>query len=188
MSGETEQEKSGWTTDTLKYYVDQRFDAVQREVSLAFDAAQNAQSELALRLDERWQLHLEHAKDTQDLIRTDIKDRFAQADKALTSALAAQKEAVAKAEAAAEKRFDSVNEFRAQLSDQAQTFMTRTEANAIQERNQERLQDLTDRMNRDEGSNAGQALSKNGMFTVVGVAVAFLGLVIVFANYAAGRG
>jgi predicted PurR-regulated permease PerM len=36
-------------------------------------------------------------------------------------------EAVVKAELAAEKRLDSVNEFRGQLQDQAATFVTRTE-------------------------------------------------------------
>lgn len=51
-----------------------------------------------------------------------------EADKeAVSTALAAAKEAVAKAEAAAEERFRSVNEFRGQLSDQAVTFMPRSE-------------------------------------------------------------
>ena len=51
-----------------------------------------------------------------------------EADKeAVATALAAAKEAVTKAESAAEERFRSVNEFRAQLSDQAVTFMPRAE-------------------------------------------------------------
>jgi hypothetical protein len=50
------------------------------------------------------------------------------ADKAVQAALDAAKEAVTKAELAAEKRFDAVNEFRGQLTDQAQTFMPRAEA------------------------------------------------------------
>jgi hypothetical protein len=57
-----------------------------------------------------------------------IDRRFADADKALTAALNAAKEAVGKAETAATKRFESVNEFRAQLSDQVATFLPRTEA------------------------------------------------------------
>lgn len=43
------------------------------------------------------------------------------------SALASSKEAVTKAESATEKRFDSVNEFRATLTDQASRFVTRKE-------------------------------------------------------------
>jgi hypothetical protein len=53
--------------------------------------------------------------------------RFDAQEKAVAAALAAAKEAVAKAEAAAEKRFDSVNEFRAALKDQQGTLIPRTE-------------------------------------------------------------
>ena len=63
---------------------------------------------------------------------------FAAAEKAVAAALAAQEKAtqaafaaantaVSKAELAGEKRFDSVNEFRAQLKDQAATLSTRAE-------------------------------------------------------------
>ena len=48
-------------------------------------------------------------------------------EKATAAALAAAKEAVAKAESASEKRFESVNEFRGQLRDQAASFITRDE-------------------------------------------------------------
>ena len=50
------------------------------------------------------------------------------ADRAVVAALEAADKAVAKAELASEKRFDSVNEFRAQLRDQAATFIPRIEA------------------------------------------------------------
>jgi hypothetical protein len=52
---------------------------------------------------------------------------FTAQEKAIAAALTAADRAVAKAEIASEKRFDSVNEFRAQLSDQAQTFLPRAE-------------------------------------------------------------
>lgn len=42
--------------------------------------------------------------------------------------------AVLKAEDASEKRFESVNEFRAQLNDQATTFVTRRELEAVSEK------------------------------------------------------
>ncbi len=54
--------------------------------------------------------------------------RFDAQEKAVAAALAAAKEAVTKAEVAAEKRFDSVNEFRNTLKDQTGTFVTRNEA------------------------------------------------------------
>lgn len=50
------------------------------------------------------------------------------ADKAVAAALAGQKEAVTKAEVAAEKRFESVNEFRSTLSDQQRMLLPRLEA------------------------------------------------------------
>ena len=56
-----------------------------------------------------------------------IAAAFAAQEKATAAALAAAKEAVAKAEVASDKRFESVNEFRGQLKDQATTFMPRTE-------------------------------------------------------------
>lgn len=56
------------------------------------------------------------------------QQRFEGQEKAVSAALQAQKEAVTKAEVAAEKRFESVNEFRQQLSDQAASFMPRREA------------------------------------------------------------
>ena len=56
------------------------------------------------------------------------EQRFLSSQLAVDNALNAAKEAVRKAEIAAEKRFDSVNEFRATLSDQQRTLMPRVEA------------------------------------------------------------
>jgi hypothetical protein len=58
------------------------------------------------------------------------EQRFAAQEKAVKDALTGSEKAVAKAEIAAEKRFDSQNEFRAQLADQAGTFIPRLEAEA----------------------------------------------------------
>jgi|ERR1043166_1354888 cytochrome c biogenesis protein ResB len=54
--------------------------------------------------------------------------RFEAQEKAVAAAWDAAREARNKAEASAEKRFDSVNEFRNTLKDQQLTLMTRTEA------------------------------------------------------------
>ena len=56
------------------------------------------------------------------------EQRFLDQEKAVMLAMAAAKEAVAKAEAASEKRFDSVNEFRATLGDQQRNLMPRAES------------------------------------------------------------
>ena len=65
--------------------------------------------------------------------------RFEAQEKAVAAALAAAKEAVAKAEGAAEKRFDSVNEFRSTLKDQQSTLITRNEVDV-------RLKSLDDKI------------------------------------------
>jgi preprotein translocase subunit SecF len=68
------------------------------------------------------------------------QQRFDAQEKATANAFESAKEAVLKAEAAAKDRFESVNEFRAQLGDQAATFMRRTEAEARMDAGDERLQ------------------------------------------------
>lgn len=50
-------------------------------------------------------------------------------EKAVTSAMVSADRAVSKVETANDKRFESVNEFRAQLADQAAGFLPRNEAN-----------------------------------------------------------
>ncbi len=58
------------------------------------------------------------------------EDRFKATDEKTSLALAGSEKAVTKAEAATEKRFDAVNEFRGTLSDQAASLLPRAEANA----------------------------------------------------------
>jgi len=57
-----------------------------------------------------------------------LDERSTQQGTAVRDALQAAEKAVTKAEVAAERRFEAVNEFRGQLSDQAGTFMPRSEA------------------------------------------------------------
>lgn len=57
-----------------------------------------------------------------------VNDKFANA-----------KEAVVKAEVAAEKRFDSINEFRAQLRDQQNTFLTKGEYSGVHKSLEEKV-------------------------------------------------
>jgi hypothetical protein len=58
------------------------------------------------------------------------EDRFTAMDEKTGLALTSSKEAVAKAETATEKRFDSVNEFRGQQKDMMTSFASRVEVNA----------------------------------------------------------
>jgi hypothetical protein len=69
------------------------------------------------------------------------EDRFNAVDEKTTLALSTSKEANNKSEAATEKRFDSHNEFRGQLKDQAATFMPRAEADARFKSIEEKIED-----------------------------------------------
>jgi ferritin-like metal-binding protein YciE len=60
-----------------------------------------------------------------------VKEAFAAQKEAINAALASADRAVSKAEIASEKRFEGVNEFRAQLGDQQRTLMPRAEAEKI---------------------------------------------------------
>jgi len=138
MSGETETQVSGWTTDTLRAHFielmderDKRFadhiEATERALLLALEGANEKVAEADRRYAEG------RASDTQRLteLANEREKRQEQAHEsarqAVQAALTAAKEAVDKAELAAERRFASVNEFRAQLSDQALTFLPRQE-------------------------------------------------------------
>ncbi len=61
----------------------------------------------------------------------DRERMFATLTSTFNAAMEAHRLAVSKAEAAVEKRFDAVNEFRAQLGDQSRTLMPRPEAEVL---------------------------------------------------------
>jgi hypothetical protein len=65
---------------------------------------------------------------------------------AVDAALIAANQATAKAEAATDIRFQSVNEFRGQLADQATRFITRVEVEAAITRNTERIAELATKL------------------------------------------
>lgn len=71
---------------------------------------------------------LEALREVSDERDRRYEDRFTAMDEKTGLALTSSKEAVQKAEIATEKRFDSVNEFRGSLKDQAATLLTRAEA------------------------------------------------------------
>lgn len=76
-----------------------------------------------------------------------IERRFNDQAKAIDAALAAAEKAVTKAEVSTEKRFDSVNEFRQTLSDQAASFMTRIEFMAMHNSLQDKVNLVTKTQN-----------------------------------------
>jgi len=65
-------------------------------------------------------LHIERVLEERDI---QYQQRFDAQEKAVIAALAAADRANTKAELAADKRFDAVNEFRQTLTDQTATFI-----------------------------------------------------------------
>jgi hypothetical protein len=104
--------------------------------------------------------------------------RFAAQEEAVAAALQAAKEAVNKAEAAAEKRFDSVNEFRAQLTDQANTFIPRLEAEQRLGQQADRLAELQSRMDTKEGHSGGASKVNSGLMSVGALLIAAIAVVV----------
>jgi len=83
--------------------------------------------------------------------------------------MVAAKEAVDRAAAATEKRFESVNEFRQTLSDQTNSFVSRNEYNAALSASVQRSEALATRIAAIEGRNLGA--SDLGSKIIAGAAV-----------------
>jgi hypothetical protein len=99
----------GWTLDSLA-------SALQRQID-----------DLRAMLDERYATQT-RAVDAAFLAQsTAMATALTAAERLVQTAASATEKAIGKAELAGDKRFESVNEFRGQLRDQAATFLPRTE-------------------------------------------------------------
>jgi hypothetical protein len=111
------------------------------------------------------------------------QQRFDASEQAVNAALAAAEKAVGKAETAAEKRFDAVNEFRGQLSDQARDFMPRKEAELQLGALQERLVSVEKLGARDAGDRVGGDRIIGMLFGVAGLIVAVSTVIIAVVTH-----
>lgn len=89
--------------------------------------------------------------------------------------------AISKTESAVEKRFESVNEFRAQLSDQAGRFMPREVADSQLDEIKKQLSALTQRVDITQGKTQGTNLTIGYMVTA---ATLVISIVVLLANNA----
>ncbi len=121
---EAEQQISGWTVDTLHEHFQKQLDNI------------------AVLLSERYATQTKAIDAAFVAQQTAMQTAFTAADRAVQAALDAAKEAVAKQDAASEKRFESVNEFRAQLGDQVRTFAPREFVEGQLSAIDKRLQDM----------------------------------------------
>ena len=97
---------------------------------------------------------------TSDQLRNE--QRFIAQEKAVEAALSSAKTATEKAETAAERRFDSVNEFRAALSTQQSTYITRIEVKTTTDNQSSKIDTIA--------SNQGACVTRVEMFSWVAVA------------------
>lgn len=116
---------------------------------------------------------------TFDTLLAHLEGQIKAVESAADNRFLGQGEALAKAETASEKRFDSVNEFRGTLSDQARQQMPRGEAEQAIKANSDKTDVLAIRLERIEGRGAGLSA---GWAIVLGVA----GLVSMMASVAMG--
>jgi hypothetical protein len=161
MSGETQEQVSGWTVDTLRAHLlarlDDQRDALRREIADQHDFTRTQIADLrasSLMTTSDLRLSVRQQADDQKAM---LNERYETQTKALDAAFKAAEQAVAvalanaaqatqKAEAAADKRFESVNEFRQSLADQTRLFLTRTEYDSAHTSVLERVNQLSERM------------------------------------------
>lgn len=113
-----------------------------------------------------------------DTLKEYFERRITDQDKAVQAALIAAKEAVIKAETATEKRFESVNEFRAQLADQSSTLMPRQEYSVQHKALEDRVTDLNDRMNKNDGAKQGSDITIGKIYAAIAAVGGVIGILV----------
>jgi hypothetical protein len=104
-----------------------------------------------------------------------IELRFTEQKSATAAALAAADRAVQKAETAAEKRFESVNEFRNTLGDQQRNLMPRSEVDVLVKGLESKVEGLKEQVNQIHDE-------RRGVVGGWGYAVGVIGFVLTLAN------
>jgi chromosome segregation ATPase len=98
--------------------------------------------------------------------------RFAAQEKAVAAAMAASQAAIDKAESAAQRRFEGVNEFRNTLSDQQRTLIPRAEAEVRISAIEKQLDTLRDELTSVRARSLGVAAGWGWAVGVVGIVIA----------------
>lgn len=181
-SSETNVPVHEWSTGTLKIYHDDKINAVQLVAEAEFKRVDSDIDKLNTLLDER-SVAQEKAVNAALISAKEAVDRAAVAqEKAIGAALTATQEAIGKSDTATEKRFESVNEFRKTLSDQTGTFLPRPEYSAQHKALEDRVTDLTNRMNLTAGEKQGSDITIGKIYAAIGVVGAILGILVLLAN------
>lgn len=171
----------------------QRVDALDQRLHRQFDA-----------IDSAWRDMLGALSDSVEqrfaALHALMEHRFSATEAASAAALSSAKEAVTVANTANEKRFESINEFRGQLADQAGTFLPRSEAQVVADGFNEKVQSLETRLNQmilsierinaaQSGANSERAEIRDrsvSMQTLIGTVIGVVVFVIVVAGFVIG--
>jgi len=182
--------------EVLQDQLNRRFSAVENLTNVKFEQRDKAVEVLATSLkqqvdtgDENLRQHIANQIDQikQALLSADklMEARLGTLDQQIKSVhreidieTSATRAAVQKADTATEKRFESVNEFRAQMADAAAQYITRREVEALVNTNAGKISDITDRINRNEGKGSGMSQIVGWIFGAVGLVV---GLIAIFS-------
>lgn len=188
----------GLTVEALNQIVEERFDAMRLLHEQAIAAVTAVLNERDHRYEQRFLAQENAVQLALARVDKEFHEHLAQVRAETHAALEAADKAIGKSETATEKRFESVNEFRGQLADQASRFMPRAESLQRHEQNAEKLDGLEKRLREDmsrvnsrldlmTGSASGQ--DKTRAIIAWGIA-ALAGLIsiVVAANAYLGRG
>lgn len=120
----------------------------------------------------------QHSASDAITLREYVDVRFDAQQKAVEAALASADRAVIKAEAASDKRFDSVNEFRQTLSDETKSFITRVEYDNAHKGLEDKVQELSARVSTAESRSVGLTTAWGYLFGIMGMAAAAVSIFV----------
>lgn len=138
----------------------ERWVAQEKALDIALTTVNRAMDIAIARVDKEFHEHLQQ-------VRTETLTAFTASEKA-----------IAKAESASERRFESVNEFRGQLADQAAMFIPRLESEAKFISIMEKVDALTTRIDRNEGRGAGMSQGWALLVGAVGLIAVLIGIFV----------
>ncbi len=173
-------ESQKWTIDTLQIHLESMIENIKTLVEekdsryqAKFDATQAAINAMFEEKDLRYQQRFVAAE-------LAVKDALVAQKEAVAAALAAADRGVTKAEVAAEKRFESVNEFRNTLKDQQAELMPRAEVNVIINSINDKLNLVTARIDKGDGVNHGASVLWGIIIGAAGIVIGVLAVVAAF--------
>ena len=196
MSGETEANISAWTNDTVLAHLQMLLEERAQALAAVMDERDRKYAEfrstlgseidgLRTLIDDRRDAASVQAdeRDRRYEQRFDERDRryeqrFIAQQNAVLQALDSAKEAVVKAETATEKRFEGVNEFRAQLADQARELMPRKETENLMTTIADRVLVLERKSDTEQGRTLGASATIAIIISVAVTIASVIGVIL----------